>query len=110
GEAAPEEAAEPAIGLQDCNVVETVATRGEKQDQSLDLLDLRVPALPLAPADLLADQPEIASETRNSLTPLSGSSGGSPGGTGNTSAVLLRVQVGSPEQRRASNHMRKSLV
>ena len=55
GQPAIQEAAEPAIGLEHGDVVETVPARGEEQDQGLELLDLGVAALARADADVLPD-------------------------------------------------------
>jgi hypothetical protein len=57
GQRARQEAAEPAIGLEHGDVVEAVAARREQQDQGLELLRLRVAALPLAEVDVLPDHP-----------------------------------------------------
>ncbi len=44
GEAPPQEAAEPAVGLEGHDVIETVAGGGEQQDEGLELLRLGVAA------------------------------------------------------------------
>jgi hypothetical protein len=56
GEATPQEPPQPAIGLEHGDVVEAVAARREEQDQGLDLLRLRVAALPRADVDVLGDR------------------------------------------------------
>jgi hypothetical protein len=56
GELARQEAAEPAVGLEHGDVVEAVPARGEQEDQGLDLLRLRVAALPRADVDVLGDR------------------------------------------------------
>jgi hypothetical protein len=53
GEAPPQEAAEAAVGLEDHDVIETVAGGGDQQDEGLELLRLGVAALALAEADRL---------------------------------------------------------
>ena len=63
GQLALHEAAEPAVGLEHGDVVETVPARGEEQNQGLELLGFRVPALSLADVHVLRDrlvQPEGA--------------------------------------------------
>ena len=57
GQLALQEAAEPAIGLEHGDVVEAVPARREEQDQGLELLRLRVAALPRADVDVLPDHP-----------------------------------------------------
>ena len=52
----PQEAAEPPVGLQHRNVVQTVPTRGEQQPQRLDLLGLRVAARALSDRHVLGDR------------------------------------------------------
>jgi hypothetical protein len=61
GEAAPQEAGEPRIGLEHTDVVEALAPGGEEEDQGFDLRRLGVAALALADVDVLGDrfvQPE----------------------------------------------------
>ena len=63
GELALQEAAESPVGLEHGDVVETVPARGEEQNQGLELLGFRVPALSLADVHVLRDrlvQPEGA--------------------------------------------------
>jgi hypothetical protein len=57
GEAPAEEPLQPAIGLEDGDVIEAVAPGGEEEDQGLDLLGLGVAALALAHPHRLADHP-----------------------------------------------------
>lgn len=57
GQLALQEAAEPAIGLEHGDVVEAVPARREEHDQGLELLRLRVAALPRADVDVLPDHP-----------------------------------------------------
>ena len=56
GELARQEAAEPAIGLEDRDVVEAVPAGREEQDQGFELLRLGVAALARADADVLGDR------------------------------------------------------
>ena len=76
-----QEAAEPAIGLEHGDVVETGAPGREQEDQGLDLLDLAVPALALADVDVLGDrlvEPEGAQRLEDE---------GQPGAAGQSSCV-----------------------
>jgi len=56
GELSPQQATEPAVGLEHRDVVETVAARRQQQDERLDLRRLGVATLPCAALDVLGDR------------------------------------------------------